>query len=388
MDIDLLAARSHTAPQQPDWASHPRLPEVRARLAELPPLVRRRDTDRLRGLLARVAAGEAQAVVVGDCAEDPAESGGPDVAAKSGLAEAIAGTLKMITRRPVVRAARIAGQYAKPRSRPVERVGGRDLPVYRGHMVNAPEPDPGSRTPDPERMLSGYAAAHAVMGHLGWLSGRTREGCPSVWTAHEALLLDYELALTRRSADGRHLLASTHWPWLGERTRAADGLHAQLLAGVVNPVSCKVGPTITPEELLALCERLDPDREPGRLTLTVRMGAGRTGRLPELVEAVRRAGHPVIWMSDPMHGNTVTAPSGLKTRFVEAIVQEVREFQAAVREAGGVPGGLHLETTPEPVTECVQDVSRVHQVPGKYTSFCDPRLNPGQATAVVAAWNG
>ncbi|WP_275041563.1 3-deoxy-7-phosphoheptulonate synthase [Nocardiopsis chromatogenes] len=390
VDDVLHETGSDTAPQQPDWAGDPFLPTARRELRARPPLVRVGDTDRLRALLARVARGDALVVLAGDCAEDPAECGARDIAAKAGLVEMLAGRMKLASRRPVVRAARIAGQFAKPRSRPTEVVAGVELESFRGHLVNGPEPDPVTRRPDPARLLGGYTAARTAMGHLGWLGSRgAADGSGPVWTAHEALLLDYELSLVRPAGDGRELLASTHWPWLGERTRDPGGRHAALLARVANPVACKVGPTASPDELVRLCAVLDPDRRPGRLTLTARMGAGTAAdALPPLVAAVRRAGHPVVWMCDPMHGNTVSTPAGLKTRYVEAIVQEAAEFQAAVRGAGGVAGGLHLEATPDPVTECVWDRGRTGDVAGKYTTFCDPRLNPEQAAAVVGAWIG
>ncbi|GLF99411.1 3-deoxy-7-phosphoheptulonate synthase [Streptomyces yaizuensis] len=413
MDNALLDIRSRTAQQQPDWDHDPRLAAVRAELARRPALVRRRDVLRLRTALARVARGEAHVVLAGDCSEDPAECTAGDVARKAGLLHVLAGTLMMTTHTPVLRVGRIAGQFTKPRSRPTEHVGGVELPVYRGHMVNGPEPDAAVRAPDPTRILTGYRAAAAAMDRLGW--GGTDPAGPDtpVWTSHEALLLDYEIPLLRRTENsgssgddgdggdnegggdegggdgGGLLLGSTHWPWIGERTRDIDGAHVALLATVVNPVACKVGPTITPDELVALCARLDPHREPGRLTLVARMGEGTVARvLPPLVAAVRAAGHPVIWLTDPLHGNTVATATGLKTRYVDTVVAEIQQFQTAVRQAGGVAGGLHLETTPDEVTECVTNASHADHVAEKYTSFCDPRLNPAQATAVVAAWLG
>jgi 3-deoxy-7-phosphoheptulonate synthase len=194
--------------------------------------------------------------------------------------------------------------------------------------------------------------------------------------------------MLRPEPDGSLLLTSTHWPWLGERTRRLDGAHIAFFAALANPVAVKVGPTMTPEELLELCGQLDPDREAGRLTLISRMGAGKAAeRLPALVRAARAAGHPVIWLCDPMHGNTVSTAHGFKTRYVETIVKEVEEFQEAVLENGGVAGGLHLETTPDDVRECVQDASRVADIGEKYTSYCDPRLNPSQAFDVISVWH-
>ncbi|HZG03039.1 MAG TPA: 3-deoxy-7-phosphoheptulonate synthase [Streptomyces sp.] len=390
METLLPDVRRKPALQQPEWGDAAQLQRVREELAAKPPLVRSEDLRTLRSLLARVAAGEAQIVQAGDCAEDPAESTQGYVARKAAVLDLLAGTMKMITHKPVIRVGRIAGQYGKPRSKPVERIGDIELPAFRGHMVNSPEPEPEGRRPDPGRLLAGYEAASAVMGHLGWHDpGSRRIIDPPVWTSHEALLLDYELPMVRPGEDGRPVLTSTHLPWIGERTRQLDGAHVALLSQVANPVACKVGPGMAVSDLLALCERLDPRREEGRLTLIVRMGAEAVAdRLPPLVEAVHDAGHPVVWLCDPMHANTVVTPDGLKTRYVETVEREVRNFQTAVRSRGGVAGGLHLETTPDDVTECVANASFADRVGAKYTTFCDPRLNPYQAVSVVSAWRG
>jgi 3-deoxy-7-phosphoheptulonate synthase len=381
--------RSLPVQQQPDWADHPDLGSVREELRKFPPLVSSAETDALRVHLAEAAAGRVQIVQSGDCAEDWDEATPGEVARKAGLLDMLAGAVKMISHKPVLRVGRLAGQYGKPRSQATETVGGAELPVYRGHLVNSPEPDPELRRPDPKRMLRGYRAAAEVMRHLGRRHGVAQPLDAPVWTSHEALVLDYELPQLHRQPDGRLLLTSTHWPWIGERTRQADGAHVALLAAVANPVSCKVGPTVTADELLALCERLDPDRVPGRLTLIARMGSKAVAQaLPPLVEAVRAAGHPVIWLTDPMHGNTLSTPDGLKTRLLESVVREVEDFHTAVTDTGGVAGGLHLETTPDEVTECVSDRSALHHVSDKYTSLCDPRLNPRQAVEVVSAWRG
>jgi 3-deoxy-7-phosphoheptulonate synthase len=381
---------SRPALQQPEWDEPATVRGVRDELAVRPPLVDGAAVHALRALLARVASREAHVVQAGDCSEDPAECTAGYVQRKVGLLDVLAGTMKMNTHKPVVRAGRIAGQFAKPRSKPTERIGNLELPVYRGHLVNSPEPDLEGRRADPRRMLTCYRAASDVMDHLGWRNPPARASIePVVWTSHEALVLDYEIPLVRQDEQGRPLLTSTHWPWIGDRTRQVDGAHVALLSRVVNPVALKVGPTMVPDELVALCERLDPRREPGRLSLIARQGADRVAeRLPALVEAVRSAGHPVSWLVDPMHGNTVTTPAGLKTRFMETIVREVTEFQCAVREAGGVAGGLHLETTPDEVTECVATAAEVDRAGDKYTSFCDPRLNPAQAVTVVSGWTG
>ncbi|MFB6392098.1 3-deoxy-7-phosphoheptulonate synthase [Polymorphospora lycopeni] len=375
-----LAAR-----QQPEWDDPAQVEHVRAVLASLPPLVEVESLSRLRGLLAGVSAGQAQVVQAGDCAEDPAECTAGDVERKTRLLNVLAGVMSAVTHQPVVRVGRIAGQYAKPRSAATEWVDGVEIPVYRGHMVNGPEPDPQVRRPDPLRMLAGYWAASQLMDHLAPTPEARIE--PAVWTSHEALLLDYEIPMLRRDRQGRAALTSTHWPWIGERTREVEGAHVSLLANVINPVACKIGPRTTVADLLALCTRLDPEREPGRLTLIARMGADATmDLLPPLVRAVRAAGHPAIWLVDPMHGNTVTTAEGRKTRVVETIIREVTAFQSAVRAAGGTPGGMHLETSPDDVTECIDVRHDTGRIDERYTTLCDPRLNPRQAVAVVSAW--
>ena len=385
----LAGVRARPARQQPDWERDPLLAPARAALAAGAPLVRAGEVDTLHAALARVATGEALVLQAGDCAENPDECGVTDVHRKIGLIDVLAGTLRLAAHRPVVRVGRMAGQFAKPRSSDTEVVGGRTLPAYRGHLINGPEPDPRSRRPDPRRLLTGYHAARQVLGHLGWPAPAEVPAGPPVWVSHEALLLDYELPQVRRADDGRLLITSTHWPWLGDRTRQLDGAHVALLAAVANPVAAKVGPHIGADDLVRLCAALDPARTPGRLTLISRIGAEATAdRLPGLVSAVRRAGHPVVWLSDPMHGNTVRTPSGLKTRYLRTVLTEVRDFQCAVRTAGGVAGGLHLETTPDEVTECVTTADEAGRVGDKYLTLCDPRLNPGQAVDIVRAWNG
>ena len=376
------------ARQQPDWGDPGPLHRARTELAALPGLVRAADVAVLRTVLARVADGRAHVIQAGDCAEDLTECTADHVARKTGLLDLLAGTMKMSTRKPVVRVGRIAGQFAKPRSQPTERVAGQELAVFRGHMVNAAEPSPEHRRPDPRRMLSCYRAAREVMDCLGWGAPGAGHGLETpVWTSHEALVLDYEVPLLRRDETGRLFLGSTHWPWIGERTRQVDGPHVALLAAVANPVACKVGPGVTDHEIVELCARLDPDRQPGRLTLIARMGASAVAdRLPDLVRAVHAQGHPVIWLSDPMHGNTLSTPDGVKTRYVQTVLREAEDFQCAVRAFGAVAGGLHLEVTPDAVTECVANEAQAHEVGTKYTTLCDPRLNPTQSAAVVATW--
>ncbi len=393
---DQLAAavttvRCARAAQQPEWSDLAQVQRIRAILAARPPLVRLEDVRMLRSLLAHVAAGEAHVIQAGDCAEDPNDCTPEHVSRKGAVLDLLVGTLKLTTHTPVLRVGRIAGQYTKPRSAHVEQVGDRELPVFRGHMVNGPEPDPDARSADPLRILGCYIAAREIIEQLGWHRpghGSRHRIEPPVWTSHEALLLDYELPMIRDLGGGQRWLSSTHWPWIGERTRHVDGAHVAMLAEVVNPVACKIGPGIDTAEIVALCDRLDPQHEPGALTLIARIGADLVAdRLPRLVETVRRAGHPVIWLCDPMHGNTITGPDGQKTRLVDTILREVREFRRAVAAGGGVAGGLHLETTPEEVTECVADASALSRAERRNTSFCDPRLNPAQALSVVSAWS-
>lgn len=375
----MTAVLTHAALQQPEWVDRAALAHVTARLAVSPPLVNAEAVRELRACLANVALGNGLVIQAGDCAEDPAERTAAHVRRKVALLNQLADRATDITGLHVARVGRIAGQFAKPRSQPTERVDGRELPAFRGHMVNSPVRDPVLRQPQPRRILEGYHAAREIMTHLN------RD--TQVRTSHEALLLDYELPMVRLDELGQTFLASTHWPWIGNRTRSPEGAHVALLAQVFNPVACKIGPGIAENELLALCERLDPDRVPGRLTLIARMGAGRaTEQLTSLAKTVRVAGHPVIWLIDPMHGNTVNAPGALKTRLIEDITSEVRQAMAAICDTGGVVGGLHIETTPEQVTECVYDSGQLDLVVERYTTFCDPRLNPGQALVVVTEW--
>ncbi|MFJ8581126.1 3-deoxy-7-phosphoheptulonate synthase [Micromonospora sp. NPDC093277] len=373
------------ADQQPDWPDRGLAAKVRDEVGQLPPLVAPDEVDALAELLAEVAAGRARVVQAGDCAEDPAECTPHHLAPKADMLWSLADRVAGATGQPVVPVGRIAGQFAKPRSASHERIGAIDLPVYRGSLVNGPEPDAASRCPDPLRMLAGYQASAQAMRFLATAGTGTGR---RVWTSHEALILDYESALVRHDGDGRRYLTSTHWPWLGDRTRHLDGPHVAFLAAVRNPLACKVGPGTDAAELVALCDRLDPRRQPGRLTLIARLGADAVAdRLPPLARAVRLAGHPVIWLCDPMHGNTVRAADGRKTRLVRTVLREVAVFQEVLTSLGVAPGGLHLETTPAAVDECVTDQSQLDRVGlAGYTTLCDPRLNPEQAETVVSAW--
>ncbi|WP_231500324.1 3-deoxy-7-phosphoheptulonate synthase [Saccharothrix sp. NRRL B-16314] len=365
--------KSLPAAQQPPWPDR-RARAFRARLTRLEGLVTPAEVAALRVELAEVAAGRRLVLQSGDCAEPFAECGPRHVFPKAALLDRLATALGDDL--PVVRVGRLGGQFAKPRSHPTEVVDGVELPVYRGDLVNAPQPDARARRADPARLIAGYHAARSVTEFL-------RRHQPRLRTSHEALVLDYELPMVRLDERGVPLLTSTHWPWVGDRTRDVHGAHVRLLASVANPVACKVGPGTRPDELRALCDRLDPEREPGRLTLIARLGADRVSALlPPLVAAVRAAGHPAIWLCDPLHGNTVTDADGRKARLVEAAVREVADFRATVHVAGGVAGGLHLETTSDEVEECGWDDFPT----GPHLSLRDPRLNTGQALAVIAAW--
>lgn len=335
-------------------------------------------------VLRDVAAGDSLVLQVGDCAESFDDSSLERVSAKTSLLRMLAELMTANTGQKVVTVGRIAGQYAKPRSSATEHIRGVELPVYRGPLVNNPEPRTDARAADPGKLLLGFERATETYRNTQLLSAGDDRG--PVWTSHEALVLDYEVPLIRKAADGAYL-SSTHWPWLGERTRQLDHAHVHLASVISNPVACKVGPSMTEADLLALCERLDPERTPGRLTLISRLGADVIPeRLPGLAKAVKDAGHPVIWLCDPMHANTYKSASGIKTRDVGTIIREVNAFQEACAIAGVASSGLHLETTPDHVSECVNDPGSEQDLERAYTSLCDPRLNPTQAFTVVNEW--
>ncbi len=374
-----------------------------------------------------VQAAGAFVVQAGDCAElfgDAAVLGARD---KHRLLGRMATLISERTAVPVLTVGRLAGQFGKPRSQPTELVGGKRLPSFRGLIVNDPEPTEPARRPHAPRLLDAYRTAHQVFEELRHLSRspadgtrESRAGTPEssarwppgpavslsadvrsygqtgqhdnswvhngLWTSHEALVLDYEEPLTRRDQEtGEWFLTSTHLPWIGARTSDPDGAHVMFLSGVANPVACKVGPDTDPVELLRVCARLDPGRTPGRLTLISRQGDSLIrDRLPRLVRAVRDAGHPVLWMCDPMHGNTVHTPSGLKTRYYDDIVGELRGFFEVMAGLSQWPGGVHLEVAADDVTECVGGGGpAVSEVPVAYRSLCDPRLNDVQALALA-----
>ncbi|MEV0622114.1 3-deoxy-7-phosphoheptulonate synthase [Nonomuraea sp. NPDC050404] len=384
--------------QQPLWADSLTGREVRRTLATAPPLVSPQEVAAAGRAVAAVAAGRALLLQAGDCAENLAECGPVHTAGKLAVLDRLAARMGEITGGPVVRVGRIAGQFAKPRSRPMEWHEGRELPAFRGQMINSPEPGAAARRHDARRMLLAHEASGRILSRLRLCrdlaeiaSGSTLHG---PWASHESLVLDYETPQVRIDPrTGLRYLSSTHYPWIGERTRRPDGAHVHLHASVSNPVGCKIGPSARPEAVRELCGILDPQREPGRLTLIARMGhAGVEEALGPIAAAVRAAGHPVVWVCDPMHGNTVVTASGRKTRHVAHIVAEGVAFARVLAGYGLRPGGLHLEVADTGVTECLGGgIGGEAELEARYTTLCDPRLNPRQALDVVEkvmpAWN-
>jgi 3-deoxy-7-phosphoheptulonate synthase len=415
--------------QQPEWPDRERLASVVGQLEKLPPLVFAGECDQLKQRIAAVARGEAFLLQGGDCAETFTGATADAVRAKLRTLLQMAVVLTYAASVPVVKVGRMAGQFAKPRSLPTEVRDGAELPVYRGDAVNGYEFTAGSRTPDPERLLQAYhcsavtlnlCRAFAGGGYAdlrqvhAWnqdfvkrspagqrydriageidraiafmhACGADPEEFHSVefYSSHEALLLDYERALTRSdSRTGLLYDVSAHLPWIGERTRALGGAHIAFARAVRNPVGVKVGPDATAEDVLGLIDALDPEREPGRLTLITRMGARRVrSALPPLVEKVAAGGAQVAWVCDPMHGNTFEAPSGHKTRRFDDVIDEVTGFFEVHRRLGTHPGGIHIEFTGDDVTECVGGGHEVVETDlhRRYETVCDPRLNRSQS---------
>jgi 3-deoxy-7-phosphoheptulonate synthase len=424
--------RDLPAGQQPDWPDPAEFETTLKALSTLPPLVFAGEARRLRHALAQVAAGGAFLLQAGDCAESFSDFTADSIRDKLKVILQMAVVLMYGSGVPVTKVGRIAGQFAKPRSSPTERVGDLELPSFRGHLVNDDAPTLEARTPDPSRLLAAYHQSASTLnllrafttGGFADLSqvhvwnqqfvassseGQRYEAIASeidramrfmracgidvgsevtlqqvdFWTSHEALILGYEEALTRRdSLTGDWYDCSAHLLWVGERTRQPDGAQVGFLSGVGNPVGAKVGPGATADEVVELCRVLDPDRAPGRLTLISRMGAGRVATaLPPLLRAVREAGHPVVWACDPMHGNTFVSPGGHKTRHFDHVLAEVSGFFEACRGEGVWPGGMHVELTGDDVTECLGGAEEIFedQLHTRYTTACDPRLNARQS---------
>ncbi|MBP2704093.1 3-deoxy-7-phosphoheptulonate synthase class II [Microbispora sp. RL4-1S] len=421
--------RDLPAAQQPDWPDRGELDKVVAELQTLPPLVFAGECDQLKGAMAAVARGEAFVLQGGDCAETFAGATAENVRNKLKTLLQMAIVLTYAGRVPVVKIGRVAGQFAKPRSKPNETRDGVELPAYRGDMVNGFDFTPEARRPDPARLLRAYhssavtlnlARAFTKGGYAdlrqvhAWNqdfvaespAGRRYEqlareidqalafmrACGAepeefhtveFYSSHEALILDYDRALTRiDSRTGLPYDVSAHMVWIGERTRQLDGAHVEFFSRIRNPIGVKLGPTTTPEEAIALIEKLNPDNEPGRLTFISRMGAGRVrDALPTLVEKVRASGANVAWICDPMHGNTFEAPSGHKTRRLDDVLDEVAGFFEVHHALGTHPGGIHIEFTGDDVTECVGGGHEIAEsdLALRYETACDPRLNRGQS---------
>ncbi|WP_254910162.1 3-deoxy-7-phosphoheptulonate synthase [Micromonospora sp. NBS 11-29] len=379
----LDAALRKPAAQQPVWPDPRRARAVVAELSRAEPIVAADETARLAGELAAVARGEAFLLQGGDCAETFA---GDTEAHQRGNLRTLAHMAAALVHRaglPVVTVARMAGQYAKPRSQSVNAQG---LPAYRGDMVNSVEPTPTARTPDPARMLRARAGAARSMGVVREFH---RDG--EIYVSHEALLLDYERAQLRvddRGPEPRLSSGLGHFLWIGERTRQLDGAHIAFAELLSNPIGVKIGPSTTPEQAVEYVRRLDPHREPGRVTLVSRMGhAWVRDVLPPIVEKVTASGSSVIWQCDPMHGNTYLSANGYKTRDVRHVVDEITGFFEVHRRLGTRPGGIHVEVTGDDVTECVGGASAITEedLPTRYETACDPRLNARQGLALAFA---
>ena len=418
--------------QQPNWPDSAQLDGALKQIASFPPLVFAGEARSLQAALGQVASGNAFLLQAGDCAESFEEFTAVNIREKLRVILQMAVMLTYSMGVPVVKVGRIAGQFAKPRSNDTEMVDGNELPVFRGHMVNDPIANLDARVPNPQRLVQAYHQAASTLNLVraftkggfadlnrvhSWnqefvatsAEGQRYEQVASeveralafmracgidtetnnalhqvdVYTSHEALILGYEEALTRQdSLTGGWYDCSAHMLWIGERTRQLDGAHVEFLRGVENPLGCKIGKTTDVDYVLSLCEKLNPARIPGRLTLISRMGASSVEEsLRPLLRAVRDAGHPVVWACDPMHANTFTAPNGRKTRNFEDIMSEIVGFVKAHRAEGTWPGGIHIELTGDNVTECLGGSEAVsnEDLDTRYETVCDPRLNARQS---------
>jgi 3-deoxy-7-phosphoheptulonate synthase len=418
--------------QVPAYPDPARLAAFEDKIRSYPPLVFAGEARRLKAQLGQVQEGRAIVLQGGDCAESFADFTANNIRDTFRVLLQMAVVLTYGASVPVVKMGRMAGQYAKPRSSDVEKIGEESLPSYRGDIVNGPEFTAEARIPDPARMETGYfqsagtlnllrafasggyADLHEVhrwnlgfvarsplveryrdlaqridetlafMSACGMTSDTTREMRETdFYISHEALLLPYEQALTRiDSTTGDTYACSAHFLWIGDRTRQPDGAHVEFLRGVKNPIGMKVGPTMDPDELLRLIDILNPHDEPGRLTLISRMGAEKVERaLPPLLRAVQKDGRKVVWLCDPMHGNTISSNAGVKTRSFDAILTEVRRFFDVHAAEGSWAGGVHVEMTGREVTECIGGAQGLTMMDlgGRYETFCDPRLNAEQS---------
>jgi 3-deoxy-7-phosphoheptulonate synthase len=420
------------AKQQPEWPDPQSLESSLDQLRLVPPLVFAGEARQLTAALARVGEGEAFLLHAGDCAESFREFSADSIRDRLKVILQMAVVLTYASGLPVVKVGRIAGQFAKPRSSATETLEGRSLPAFRGHSVNDDRFDDAARVPDPARMLQAYHQSAATLNLIraftkggfadlrqihtwnqefvaGSKQGQRYEqiarqidrslafmaacgidlGADSalhevdLYTSHEALLLQYEEALTRRdSLTGDWYDCSAHLLWVGERTRQVDGAHVEFLSGVHNPVGVKLGPSAAPDELETLLDKLNPDNVPGRITLITRLGAGSVEeKLPALIQAIQDSGRNVVWVCDPMHGNTFVSSSGYKTRRFDDVLSEIKQFFAVHQAHNTVPGGVHLELTAEDVTECLGGAEEIldAQLENRYEALCDPRLNARQS---------
>ena len=422
--------QTKTVAQHPTYPDAAVLESALAQLRRLPPLVTSWEVNKLKAEFAAAQRGERFVLQGGDCAESFADCRPELITNRLKVLLQMSLVLTHGLKTRVTRVGRFAGQYAKPRSADTETKDGVTLPSYRGDLVNAPEFTPEARTPDPQRLLRGHSRSamtinfvrglidggfadlhHPEYWDLDWVQHatlaedyqarvdaigdslrfmETLAGAPisdfqrvDFYTSHEALLLWAEQAQTRQvpRQPGWYNL-STHFPWIGLRTAALDGAHVEYCRGIANPIGVKVGPSMGADWVLALCEALNPRREAGKMVLIHRMGAGKMGQyLPGLVDAVKKSGHPVLWLCDPMHGNTQSTSNGLKTRAFDDIAGELTSAFAIHREAGSHLGGVHLELTGEDVTECVGGARNLTELDLEraYRSQVDPRLNYEQA---------
>ncbi|GIF47575.1 3-deoxy-D-arabinoheptulosonate-7-phosphate synthase [Asanoa ferruginea] len=380
------------AVQQPEWRDHPAYDEACRFLSSAPPLVTATETRQLREALANLVSTGALVLQLGDCAESFYECTPRHTSEKLKVIDSLGDRLAELTGRHVVRVGRMGGQFAKPRSAANEWYEAVRIPSFRGHMINSDIGTSETRKAHPRRMVWAYEASDLVQRVMRtYRQGDLDAGPPDgPWSSHEALVVDYESRLIRRDPDSSDLyLSSTHLPWLGERTRQPDGAHVAMLSSVANAVGCKIGPRANTDDVLAVCAALDPRREPGRLVLIARMGRDRIAdALPPIVRAVANAGHPAIWLSDPMHGNTRRLPTGLKTRYLGDMTAEAVRFREILDAQGQPASGLHIEVAAQDVTECVGGpVADEDELQRHYTSLCDPRLNPWQAAALIEAWS-
>jgi 3-deoxy-7-phosphoheptulonate synthase len=427
--------RDYVALQQPSWPDQGEVEKVLADLAQLPPLVFAGEIRSLKELLAKAVTGDAFLLQGGDCSEDFSQITAPKIRETLKVLLQMSVILTYAGGKPVIKVGRIAGQFAKPRSSDTEKVNGIEIPSYRGDMVNRPEPTVEARTPNPKNMLKGYNMSAATLNLLraftrggfaalnrvhAWNQefvvqspmGRSYErlakhiqqairfmetiGIPAdnpqireaqVFTSHEALLLGYEEALTRQdSLTGGWYDCSAHLLWIGERTRQIDGAHLEFFRGVLNPIAVKVGPDYDMDDIKRLIDKLNPENEPGRLTLITRLGMKKIEKaLPPLLREAKREGYKIVWSCDPMHANTYTAESGHKTRNFNDILSEITCFFENHWAEGTIPGGLHFEMTGENVTECTGGARNIidEELHQNYLTTCDPRLNAEQSLEVA-----